>query len=187
MKCGIHSEREAVGVCAHCGKTICAECCVEVGEKKYCKDCVSKTFGDEKSPGLSTQVPDTYSRKLLIVINYIMVLWTLIISLRSIFVIISGSTFQFDSVLLVSYLIMFVTFFYISYAMLKFSEKSKIVYSTFIGFVAVLILLVGIVSDVKYDMQYDMLDGMLGFIVLFAFFALIPLLVYLADFGYAKS
>ena len=138
------------------------------------------------SPDLSTQVPNIRSRKVLIVINYIMVLWTLIFSLLSLFTMLGGSRDDIDSVfydiggvLVVSYLIMFVTYFYISYVMLKLAERYKIVYSAFIGFTAVLILLIGIAFSVEYDM--------LAFSGWFAFFALIPLLVYLADLRYARK
>ncbi len=63
--------------------------------------------------------------------------------------------------------------------MLKLAERYKIVYSAFIGFTAVLILLIGIAFSVEYDM--------LAFSGWFAFFALIPLLVYLADLRYARK
>jgi hypothetical protein len=330
MKCEKHPEREAIGVCANCGKAICAECRVEIEDKNYCKDCVSELFEEEKkadlklvmkkfditlfigpilaivasflpwitvrillvekdinalnmqtyigtymgtiyfllalaafgiawipkpstkakglisvgilmvissvmilsavsyaisqmesefegdpfgastgldigiglilaiiasiiivytgykmiSPDLSTQVPNIRSRKVLIVINYIMVLWTLIFSLLFLFLIMGRSRddigsllYDFGSVIVVSYLIMFVTYFYISYVMLKLAERYKIVYSAFIGFTAVLILLIGVAFYVEYNM--------LAFIGGFASFALIPLLVYLADLRYA--
>ena len=322
MKCEKHPEREAIGVCANCGKAICAECRVEIEGKNYCKDCVSELFEEEKkadltlvmkkfditlfigpalaiiasflpwmtvqilgitkdinalnmqtyigtymgtiyfllalaafgiawipkpstkakglisvgilmvsfsvttlsavsyaisqmeselegdpfgastgldigiglilaiiasiiivytgykliSPDLSTHVPNIRSRKVLIVINYIMVLWTLIFSLLSLFTMLGGSPWDFGSVLVVSYLVMFVTYFYISYVMLKLAERYKIVYSAFIGFTSVLFLLIGIY--VEYGMEG---------IGMFAVFALIPLLVYVADLRYARK
>lgn len=42
MKCAYHPEREPSGACVSCGNLICAECEVQIGEKKYCKQCVSK-------------------------------------------------------------------------------------------------------------------------------------------------
>jgi len=53
MKCEKHPEREAIGVCANCGKAICAECRVEIEGKNYCKDCVSELFEEEKKADLT--------------------------------------------------------------------------------------------------------------------------------------
>jgi hypothetical protein len=43
MKCFYHNESDAVGVCRHCLKGICAECAVDFGDGLACKDhCESK-------------------------------------------------------------------------------------------------------------------------------------------------
>ena len=42
MKCTYHPEIDAVGACANCGRLICAECKVVLGEKTYCKPCADK-------------------------------------------------------------------------------------------------------------------------------------------------
>lgn len=52
MKCEKHLEREAIGVCANCGKAICAECRVNIEGKNYCKDCVCELFEEEKKADL---------------------------------------------------------------------------------------------------------------------------------------
>jgi hypothetical protein len=37
VKCYDHPEVEAVGVCAHCGRGLCAESAVEIGKRTACK------------------------------------------------------------------------------------------------------------------------------------------------------
>ena len=41
MKCYVHSDVEAVGVCVACGKGVCQECAVTVSGKAYCRDCAA--------------------------------------------------------------------------------------------------------------------------------------------------
>jgi type II secretory pathway pseudopilin PulG/TM2 domain-containing membrane protein YozV len=57
MKCFVHSENDAVGVCNHCAKSICAECSVELKGERYCKECVAAKAGQpqkkEHSPSLA--------------------------------------------------------------------------------------------------------------------------------------
>lgn len=38
MNCYYHPEREAVGICRHCGRGLCAESAVEVGDMLACRD-----------------------------------------------------------------------------------------------------------------------------------------------------
>lgn len=54
MNCYVHPEREAVGVCVSCGKAVCPECNVAIGEKLYCKSCAGKTFSTTSAPGQNT-------------------------------------------------------------------------------------------------------------------------------------
>ncbi len=42
--CAYHPEREAVGVCVNCGRLICPECKIALGEKLYCNPCADKMF-----------------------------------------------------------------------------------------------------------------------------------------------
>ncbi|MEA2051426.1 MAG: hypothetical protein U9O90_01185 [Euryarchaeota archaeon] len=130
------------------------------------------------SPDLSTSVPKIRSRKVLIAINYILVLWTLLFLIAGIAAGGGKSPNSFVSAVVVSYLIMVVTYFYIGYTMRRLTERSKIVYSAFIGFVAVLIVMIVIVTNPKTA------ENMLGYSVNFA---LIPLLVYVADLWYARK
>lgn len=39
MQCGIHSDREAVGMCVDCGTYICVVCLNKEGGKLYCDNC----------------------------------------------------------------------------------------------------------------------------------------------------
>lgn len=45
MKCYIHPEVDAVGTCTSCGRAICSECAVEVGDKFVCRDCLAAGKG----------------------------------------------------------------------------------------------------------------------------------------------
>lgn len=42
MQCTAHEERETEVSCKECGKAICDECTVRLGEKSYCKPCTEK-------------------------------------------------------------------------------------------------------------------------------------------------
>ena len=44
MKCSVHAEVEAVGMCVHCGKAVCSTCRNIVKGKIYCPACVSRVF-----------------------------------------------------------------------------------------------------------------------------------------------
>ena len=57
MKCVNHIDRDAVGVCNFCTKSICSECVVNLKREIYCKDCVAIKMGtvkkEEHSPALA--------------------------------------------------------------------------------------------------------------------------------------
>jgi len=57
MKCANHLEKEAIGVCNHCGKSICSDCLVQLKGENYCKECIVAKMGQEKkvehSPSLA--------------------------------------------------------------------------------------------------------------------------------------
>lgn len=42
MKCELHSNKEAVGFCSECGKSICEDCKVESEGRVFCTDCVNR-------------------------------------------------------------------------------------------------------------------------------------------------
>jgi hypothetical protein len=42
MKCGNHPKIEAVGACAECGRSFCAACIIELDQRTWCRDCVSR-------------------------------------------------------------------------------------------------------------------------------------------------
>jgi hypothetical protein len=44
LNCAYHAGRETVGVCVSCGRAICAECKVMLGETLYCNPCADKMF-----------------------------------------------------------------------------------------------------------------------------------------------
>ena len=54
MNCYYHPEREIVGKCKNCGRLICDECKVDLGEKIYCILCAD-------APGRRTAVPENLS------------------------------------------------------------------------------------------------------------------------------
>ncbi|MCD1296024.1 hypothetical protein CUJ83_13555 [Methanocella sp. CWC-04] len=39
MRCHIHSDKEAMGICTECGKPLCTSCIKKVGGKTFCGDC----------------------------------------------------------------------------------------------------------------------------------------------------
>lgn len=58
MKCMIHPESEAVGVCSSCGKGLCYSCKVELGGKLYCQPCANVVFS--KYTDKSNEVSASY-------------------------------------------------------------------------------------------------------------------------------
>jgi len=44
MKCFYHPDRDAIGVCLNCGRSVCPECQVVLSNKLYCKPCADKVF-----------------------------------------------------------------------------------------------------------------------------------------------
>jgi hypothetical protein len=44
MKCSIHPEDDAVGICVLCGKAVCPTCRTTVEEKIYCPACTAKVY-----------------------------------------------------------------------------------------------------------------------------------------------
>lgn len=49
MKCFIHQDVDAVGICTSCGKCVCSTCAFNMGGKLVCKSCAEKSF---KSPSV---------------------------------------------------------------------------------------------------------------------------------------
>ncbi|MGA2198914.1 MAG: hypothetical protein ABSG45_03150 [Nitrososphaerales archaeon] len=45
MKCYVHQDTDAIGVCSMCGKGVCNVCVVKLGGKFYCKDDADRVFG----------------------------------------------------------------------------------------------------------------------------------------------
>lgn len=50
MNCAYHPEVDAIGACVNCGRLICAECKVVLGEKIYCNPCADKLFAEASTP-----------------------------------------------------------------------------------------------------------------------------------------
>jgi hypothetical protein len=44
MRCSIHPEEEAVGICVQCGNPVCLECRTTVEGKVYCPACAAKAY-----------------------------------------------------------------------------------------------------------------------------------------------
>jgi TM2 domain-containing membrane protein YozV len=57
MKCYVHPEAEAVGICAACHKAICNDCLVEVEDKAFCRNCLA--YGKNKSYQVEGYDPNT--------------------------------------------------------------------------------------------------------------------------------
>lgn len=55
MKCYNHPETDAVGTCSTCGKGICKDSAIEVGDKIKCRNCLKNNTQTEriKNPGLA--------------------------------------------------------------------------------------------------------------------------------------
>lgn len=47
MKCYVHEETKAIGVCVGCGKFICLACNVEIKGKNYCKKCIAEILEED--------------------------------------------------------------------------------------------------------------------------------------------
>jgi hypothetical protein len=45
MKCSIHTEADAVGVCVHCGRAVCSTCSTTVSGKTCCNTCAANCPG----------------------------------------------------------------------------------------------------------------------------------------------
>lgn len=57
MKCHRHRERDAVGVCAACGKGLCAELCAHDGDfGLHCDDACARRLRTRERAGASTPV-----------------------------------------------------------------------------------------------------------------------------------
>ena len=50
MKCYVHQDLDAVGVCSVCGQGVCGTCAVMIGGKLYCKEDADKVFGSTQTP-----------------------------------------------------------------------------------------------------------------------------------------
>lgn len=48
MKCYVHRDVDAIGVCSECGQGMCDICSVRIGGKLYCKDDADRVFGPKK-------------------------------------------------------------------------------------------------------------------------------------------
>ena len=48
MKCYVHHDVDAVGVCSECGQGVCDACAVRIGGKLYCKADADRVFSSQK-------------------------------------------------------------------------------------------------------------------------------------------
>ena len=54
MKCYVHLKTDAIGTCSNCGKGLCKECAIEVGNKLKCRECLKNVEPQRlKNPGLA--------------------------------------------------------------------------------------------------------------------------------------
>jgi TM2 domain-containing membrane protein YozV len=50
MTCANHPDREAAFACGECGKRLCAECAVQIGDMVWCKNCLEGLLSWAQSP-----------------------------------------------------------------------------------------------------------------------------------------
>ncbi len=50
MKCANHSDREAAVACSECGKPLCGECTVQLGDMAWCKACLEGFLSRAQTP-----------------------------------------------------------------------------------------------------------------------------------------
>jgi hypothetical protein len=55
MKCYVHHDVDAVGVCSKCGQGICDACAVRIGGRLYCKADADSVFSKQGKQGVSIQ------------------------------------------------------------------------------------------------------------------------------------
>lgn len=55
MKCTIHENEEATGVCVYCGKFFCSDCLVKVNGKLYCKEDINNIVNEAKAQKIMQQ------------------------------------------------------------------------------------------------------------------------------------
>jgi hypothetical protein len=48
LKCYVHRDVDAIGVCSECGQGVCDSCAVRIGGKLYCKEDIDRIFGRRK-------------------------------------------------------------------------------------------------------------------------------------------
>jgi len=59
MKCYVHPETEAVGVCSECNRWICAACTVTVEGRSYCKQDLRMAYSKQTAPGIAQKLAFT--------------------------------------------------------------------------------------------------------------------------------
>jgi hypothetical protein len=48
LKCYVHRDVDAIGVCSECGQGVCDVCAVRIGGRLYCKEDADRVFGSRK-------------------------------------------------------------------------------------------------------------------------------------------
>jgi hypothetical protein len=56
LKCEFHKWDDAIGVCSHCGRSICSACYTKVMKRTYCKICFDEFFSGENKLPTKTNV-----------------------------------------------------------------------------------------------------------------------------------
>jgi len=55
MKCSIHPDREAAGVCVECSQLFCSECLIEVNGRNYCRKHINTLIKNDVLPTNDTE------------------------------------------------------------------------------------------------------------------------------------
>ena len=50
MRCTWHPERDAIGICVVCRRTVCGDCATDVDGIQRCEDCLAQVAALERAP-----------------------------------------------------------------------------------------------------------------------------------------
>jgi len=70
MKCYRHPDRDAIAVCVGCGRGVCEDCAVKVGNRFYCKECAEKML--ERPPQYASRIQSERERSATITVAAIL-------------------------------------------------------------------------------------------------------------------
>ena len=75
MKCYVHRDFDAIGVCHECGQGVCDTCAVRIGGKLYCKEDADRVFSPLKREAEEVELTPSERPMRLAVSSFFMVLY----------------------------------------------------------------------------------------------------------------